>query len=156
MDSAAPQFSSSSECIISSASTASPSTRTLMPVGIQSPVSTRLSPALTRLSPARYVYTDIIRTSTFSALTRTWTHSDSFDSTFQDPFFDENINSPYSVAAGHSSESESAPLPASEAISTTLRKKTVSKETYNIRKKLLSVESERIQMMVELKKKYRR
>ncbi|XP_072763745.1 uncharacterized protein [Anoplolepis gracilipes] len=59
-----------------------------------------------------------------------------------------------SVAAGHSSESESAFgfLPASESTSKTPRKKVTQKETYDLRKKLFSVENERIEILKDLKK----
>lgn len=132
-----------SSALTSTTSVPSMSTVTL-PLRTPSPISTR------------YVCNSTsIRTSTAVALTRTLTNSssDSFDSFIEDPFFDENINFPYSVAAGHSSESESAfgSLPASESTSKTQQKKTNRKEIYDLRKQLLSVENERIEMIKDLK-----
>ncbi|XP_072764792.1 uncharacterized protein [Anoplolepis gracilipes] len=136
--------STESSALTSTTSVPSMNTTVTLPLRTPSPVS------------ARYVYNSTpIRTSTASALTRTLTNSssDSFDSFIENPF-DENINFPYSVAAGHSSESESAFgfLPASESTSKTPRKKVTQKETYDLRKKLFSVENERIEILKDLKK----
>ncbi|XP_072752790.1 uncharacterized protein [Anoplolepis gracilipes] len=136
--------STESSALTSTTSVPSMNTTVTLPLRTPSPVS------------ARYVYNSTpIRTSTASALTRTLTNSssDSFDSFIENPF-DENINFPYSVAARHSSESESAFgfFPASESTSKTPRKKVTQKETYDLRKKLFSVENERIEILKDLKK----
>lgn len=101
-----------------------------------------------------------------SVLTRIFIHSsDFFDSTDErDSFFDENITnffcssySSSSVAAEHSfSESDSVgSLPSSEYFSLSnqqQKRKSNSKETYDLRKKLLLIEKERVEMIAELKK----
>lgn len=102
--------------------------------------------------------------------TRTLMHtSDFFESTFEGDSFFEETNSSYSssysssssssVAAEHSfSESESTlgsfPNSSDNATPSTQRqrRKITSKDTYDLRKKLLLVEKERVETMTELKK----
>ncbi|XP_024874052.1 ankyrin repeat, bromo and BTB domain-containing protein DDB_G0293800-like [Temnothorax curvispinosus] len=148
--------------VASSASTRPPTLRP--PVRTPSPASTR------------YVcHTQLTRISTPPAHTRIFMHtSDFFDSTFEgDSFFEENITNSYSsshsssscssfssVAAERSfSESESVlgSVPNSSECTTPStqrqqRKMASRKETYDLRKKLLLVEQERVEIMTELKK----
>lgn len=115
-----------------------------------------------------------IRTSILPALTKILTHTslDFFDSIFQgDSIFEENITnssdscyssySSFSVSAEHSLGDFESALESlsnsSEHISPSTqqqryKRKNTSKETYDLRKKLLSVENERIQMIAELKR----
>lgn len=151
-----------------STSSASSSSMRLSASSVPARLSTRISPVRTPSpSSTRYVCHIPIWTSMPSVLTKIFMHSsDFFNSTDErDSFFDENITnfscssySSSSVAAEHSfSESDSVIgfLPSSEYFSLSSqrqKRKSNSKETYDLRKKLLLIEKERVEMMAELKK----
>lgn len=138
--------------------------------------SPTLTPPVRTPSPAstRYVcHTQPTRISTPLAYMRTFKHIlDFFDSTFEgDLFFEENITNSYSsshsssssTAAEYSehsfSESESVLGSVPNSLECTTpstqrqqRKMASRKETYDLRKKLLLVEQDRIEIMTKLQK----
>lgn len=155
------RVSSAASTVVFPTSTSSASSSTQL---IPSPVSTRTLtlPSPVRISsPAstRYVcHTPLTRTS-MSPVLMTNTFFRSFDSTFaDDSCFEENISncsfssySSSSAAAEQScSESESAiaSFPQSDinkSLTQRKRKKVTSRETYDLRKQLLSIENERVE-----------
>ncbi|XP_071576795.1 uncharacterized protein [Temnothorax nylanderi] len=154
---------SSSMRLVASSAPTGPPTLT-PPVRTPSPASTRY---VCRTQPTRI--------STPPAHTRIFMHtSDFFDSTFEgDSFFEENITNFYSSSHSSSSYSSSSSVAAERSFSESesvlgsvpnssecttpstqrqQRKMASRKETYDLRKKLLTVEQERVEIMTELKK----